>query len=155
MEELLIFNQNHWLTPLEKSQFFYFLKLVFLISLKEVFLFKISWNTFFWPILPKIKRMEQLPFFWPRPWTIPFQKITIFRLLLTCCFFSVERRFFRSRISWNTLCCPFLPEIKRRKNCQFFIKTMDECLWKNALFSTFLLLVFHCLGRRFFVSKTY
>ena len=40
MEELLIFNQNHWLTPLEKSQFFEFLKLLFLISLKEVFFVK-------------------------------------------------------------------------------------------------------------------
>ena len=46
MEELPIFNQNHGLTPLEKSQFFDCFKLLLLISLKEVFLCKISWNIF-------------------------------------------------------------------------------------------------------------
>ena len=58
-----IFDLNHGLFSLQKSQFFYFFPLLFLLSLNEVMLSKILWNTFSWPILPTMKRMEQLPIF--------------------------------------------------------------------------------------------
>ena len=105
-----IFDLNHKQFSLQKSQFFFFFPLLFLQSLNEVLLSKILGNTFSWPILPKMKRMEQLPIFdqdnelfsfekshfpslyclkkkvgkmaifGPKPWVNPFGKMSIFRL---------------------------------------------------------------------------
>ena len=61
MEKWPIFDQNHGLTPSEKSQFFDFLIFLFLK-----------------PILPKKKWITVN--FWPKPWFNPFGKTSIFRL---------------------------------------------------------------------------
>ena len=50
------FDENHGLIPLEKCNFFEFLKLIFLLSRKAFFLLRISSNTFSLSILLKIKR---------------------------------------------------------------------------------------------------
>ena len=56
MEKLPIFNKNHILTPLEKSQFFDFMNFLFLSSRKVfLFFFRILQNTFSWPFLQKVK----------------------------------------------------------------------------------------------------
>ena len=83
--------------------------------------------------------------FWPSLWTIPFGKIPVFRLLFTFFFYSLERRIFYSRISWNTLCCPILPKIKNMENFQFLIKTMDQTFWTNSCFSIFFKLFYFSL----------
>ena len=100
----------------------------------------------------KNKKNGTVANFWPRPWTIPFQKIPIFRLLLTCCFYSLERRFFfHSRISWNTLCCPILSKIKIKKMEKLPVLDQNHWLtfWKKAIFLTFFASWFYCLWRRF------
>ena len=92
-EKLPIFNQNHGLSPLEKFQFFDFFKLLFLQTLKEVFLAyftKNEKNGTITNFLTQPSPFEKLQFFHQNP----FGKITIFRLFLTYCFYSLERRFF-------------------------------------------------------------
>ena len=44
----------------------------------------------------------------------------------TCCFYSLERLLFLSRIFSDTFFLSFLPMLKRWKNCQFFTKTSDN-----------------------------
>ena len=56
--------------------------------------------------------------FGPKPWVNPFGKISIFRLFLACCFYSLEMRICDKRFSW-----PKLPKIKRWINGQFLTKT--------------------------------
>ena len=56
-------------------------------------------------------------FFWKNPKFSPF---------LTCCFYSLERLLFLSRIFSDTFFLSFLPMLKRWKNCQFLTKTSDD-----------------------------
>ena len=57
-----------------------------------------------------------------------------FSSFLTCCFYSLERLLFLSRIFSDTFFLSFLPMLKRWKNCQFLTKTFQ----KNPNFSTVL-----------------
>ena len=70
-EKCPLFDQNHGLPPLEKSQFFDFLNFLFLQSRKTVLRSKISLNPICWLILPKKKNWKNGHF-----WT----KTLIFRL---------------------------------------------------------------------------
>ena len=74
-----LFDRNHGLKPLEKSQFLGFFNLVFVFVIFKGFFFRknIVKNTFFWTILQKLK-LGQTLYFWPKPWTNPFKKIPIF-----------------------------------------------------------------------------
>ena len=62
VEKLTIFDQNHWLTPLKKFQVFNFFKWLFLWCRKMFFHSRLSWNTFSWPLLPKIKTWKNCHF---------------------------------------------------------------------------------------------
>ena len=62
-EKWPFFDQNHGLTPLEKSQFFDFLNFLFLQQRKACFRSKISQKTFFWPILPRKKKVGKISIF--------------------------------------------------------------------------------------------
>ena len=83
MEIWPIFDQNHGLTPLKKSQFFDFFNLLFIQS-REAFLpFRTTLNIFFQPIYPKLKIWKSYQFqtnTGAKPWTKPIGKIPIFRL---------------------------------------------------------------------------
>ena len=92
MEKWPFFDQNHGLTPLEKSQFFDFLNFFFFWFRKAFFRFRILQNTFSWPILPKKKRQKKV-IFGPKPWANPFGKISIFRLF-ELRFFMGQKGFF-------------------------------------------------------------
>ena len=81
VQKLTIFYQHHWLTPSEKFQIFNFFKLLFLWPTKMFFHSRISWNTFSWPMLPKIKKMEKLPIFDQNHGLTPLEKIQVFDLL--------------------------------------------------------------------------
>ena len=70
---------NHGLTPLQKSQFFDCLNILFLQPRKAFFRSGISLRTFSSPILPK-KKNGKIPIFGPKPWVTPFGKMSIFRL---------------------------------------------------------------------------
>ena len=73
-------DQNHGLTPLEKSQFLVFLNFLFFLLIKAFFRSGISLKTFSWPILRKKKKFGKMALFGPKPWVIPFGKMPIFRL---------------------------------------------------------------------------
>ena len=53
--KMAVFGPKPWLTPLEKCQFFDFLKFLFFWPRKVFFRSTISLKTFSWPILPKKK----------------------------------------------------------------------------------------------------
>ena len=57
-----LLDQNQGLTPSKKCQFFDFLNFLVLLPRKALFSFRISLKTFSWPILPKKKKLEKLPF---------------------------------------------------------------------------------------------
>ena len=62
-------------------------------------------------------KSHQQYFLWKNPKFSPF---------LTCCFYSLERLLFLSRIFSDTFFLSFLPMLKRWKNCQFLTKTSDN-----------------------------
>ena len=61
MEKWPTFEQTHGLTPLEKSQLFHFINLLFLLSGKVFSLSRIWSNTFFCHFLGGNKNMAKLP----------------------------------------------------------------------------------------------
>ena len=99
----------------------------------------------------KNKKNETVAIFLKNTIDYPSSKNANFFTSFDLLFLLARKVCFHSRILWNPLWCSIMPKIKRWKNWKFFNKTMDSPLWKNALFSTFFLVVFRCLGRRFFV----
>ena len=81
------------------------------------------------------KKVAKRTIFEPKPWVNPFRKMSIFRPFWTCCFYSLERRFFGLEYRKKTFSWPILPKKKKWKNCPFF---------------DFLKFSFYCLQRRFF-----
>ena len=79
MEKWSIFDQNHGLTPLEKWQFFHFLIFCF-YSVKRRFFVLEYLKTHFPSVYCLRKKFGKMPNFWPKPWTNPFEKMTIFPL---------------------------------------------------------------------------
>ena len=106
MEELLIFDQNHGLTPLQKCNFF----LNFLLLLPVVYE-----GVSFFPISTKIKTWK-IANFWPKQWT---KKIPVFRLLPVTVF-TVFKGVFLSKVLWNKFSLPILPKIKRMEQLLIF-----------------------------------
>ena len=132
MEKWPFFDQNHGLTPLEKSQFFDFLNFFFFWFRKAFFRFRILQNTFSWPILPKKKRDRKRLFLDQNHGLTPLEKSQFFDFL-NFVFLWARKAFFRSRIYKHTFSWPITPKKKRWKNGHFLTKT----LWKNLNFSTF------------------
>ena len=62
--------------------------------------------------------------FWPKPWTNPFGKISIFRLYELLVFIGYKGVFFVSEYR-KTFFGLIFPKIKSWKNGQFLAKTMD------------------------------
>ena len=98
MEKWPIFDQNHGLSPLEKSQILDFLNFVFLQPRKAFFRSRISLKTFSWPILAKEKKLEKRPFLDQNHGLTPFEKCQFFDFL-NFLFLQPRKAFFRSRIS--------------------------------------------------------
>ena len=73
-------------------------------------------------------KSHQQYFLWKNPKFLSF---------LTCCFYSLERLLFLSRIFSDTFFLSFLPMLKRWKNCQFLTKTSDNPFGKIPNFWLF------------------
>ena len=79
--------------PLEKCQFFDFLKLMILQPRKAFIRSRISLKTFVWPILPKNKNLDKWPFSDQKHGLTLLEKCQFFHFL-TSYFYRLERRFF-------------------------------------------------------------
>ena len=75
---MVIFVQNHGLTPLEKWQFFDFLNLFY--SLERPFFVLEYRKTHFRGLYCLKKVVEKMANFEPKPWVNPFGKMAVFRL---------------------------------------------------------------------------
>ena len=128
MAKLHIFDQNHRLSPLQKSQFFDFLNLSFLLSWNHVFVSKILSNTFFALFCEKQKHGHILTF-WPKPWTNPLEKSQFYslqRIFLFLKYFQTHffGLFCKKIKTWLTFM--FLTtKIKTWQNFTFFNKAME------------------------------
>ena len=92
------FPPKNGLTPLKKSQFFDFLKFLFLESWKAFSRSRISEKTFSWPILPKKERWKNGHFFDQNHGLIPLEK-SQFLDFLNFLFLKSKKAFSRSRKS--------------------------------------------------------
>ena len=72
------FGLKPWVNPLQKSQFFHFLKLLFLWPRKALFVLEYRKTKF--PGLYCLKKGGKMANFGPKPWVSPFEKIAIFPL---------------------------------------------------------------------------
>ena len=101
--------QNHDLIPLEKCPFFHFFNFLFLLPRNEFFRSRISWNTFYLPLLSKKKKLEKWPIFKQNHGLTPLEKCQFFDLL-NFFFLLPTNAFLRSRISYKTFFWPILPK---------------------------------------------
>ena len=126
-----VFDQNHGLTPLEKCQFFGYLKFLFL-SHRKLFFFS------FQNIIKHISmvflrktKVGKMANFGPEPWTNPFGKMPIFRLFELLVFIAQKNVFsFQNMIKHIFL--PYIAKTKQiaklanfgpkpcQTKCQFF-----------------------------------
>ena len=79
MKKWPISDQNHGLTPLQKSQFFHFLNLLFLWPRKAFFVLEYR-KTHFAGLYSLKKKEGKMANFGPKPWVNPFAEIAIFPL---------------------------------------------------------------------------
>ena len=79
MEKWQILDQNHGLTPLEKSQFFHFLNCCFYNLARRFFVLEYLKTLFhgLYSLKTKDGKMANLG---PKPWVNPFREIAIFPL---------------------------------------------------------------------------
>ena len=133
-------DQNHGLTPLEKTQFFDFFNFLFLYPRMALFRWRISSNTFSWPRLPKKRRWKN-----DQLWTK-----TSFSTFSPPCFYSIEMRFFPleyHKTHYPGLYCP-----KNRQMEKWPILDQNDGLTplENLNFLPVSTPCFYSLERRFF-----
>ena len=97
MQKWPVFDQNHGLTPLEKSQFFDFFNFLFLLSRNAFFSFRIS-KTHISGLYCLKKNSEKWPIFQQNHGLTPLEKCQFFDFF-NFLFLLPRKAFFRSRIS--------------------------------------------------------
>ena len=78
LEKWPFLDHNHWLTPLEKYQFFDFSNFLSLKTRKAFFRSRISSKTFSWPLLPKKKEFVKWLFLDQYQGLTPLEKCQFF-----------------------------------------------------------------------------
>ena len=151
MEKWLFFEQKNGLTPLEKCQFFAFLILVFLWRRKSFFISRISYNTFFWAIFAK-KSLKNGDY---STKTIgePLWKNLNFSTFWTCCFYSLEKRFFFPEYRKTHFPGLYCLKTKVGKMAIFRTKEWVNPSGKISILSTFWTYCFFSLESRSFSSR--
>ena len=143
MLKLHIFDQNHALTPLEKSQFFDFLNLSFLQSSKDFLFCKKLSNTFFFAYFAKNRNMLKLHIFDQNHRLTPLQKSQFFDFL------NFSLQCLGIMFLFLKYCqTHFLPYFEKNKNmATFYIFDQNHglTLWKTPNFSIFLTARFYGL----------
>ena len=96
------------------------------------------------------KKVVKMAIFWPKPWVNPFEKMSIFRLFSTCCFYSVYRRFLS--LEYHKRHFPGLYCLKKKKLKKW--PFLEQKQWVNpfgkmSIFRLFPTCCFYSLERRF------
>ena len=90
--------------------------------------------------------------FGPKPWVNPFGKMSIFWTFWTCCFYSLERRFFD--LEYHKSHFPGLYCLKKNfQKWQFLNQIHGLTFLEKCQFLHFLNFFFYNLERRFFVLE--
>ena len=146
MQKWPFLDTNHGLTTLEKYQFFDFLTSCF-YSLERRFFVLTYRKRYFLGLYSIKQKVAKMAIFGHKPWVNPLSKNVNFWTFWTCCFYSLERRFFvleyRKKI--------FLPYIAKEKKVGKMAIFGQKSLKKNINFSTLLTSCFYSLERSFFV----
>ena len=120
MEKWPCSDQNHGLTPLEKSQFFDFLNVLFLQPRKAVFVLEYHKRHF--PGLNSLKRkLEKWSFCEQNDGLTPFEKCHFFDFQIFL-FFQRRKAVFSIQNIVNTFYWPILPKKKSSKNGQIYVQ---------------------------------
>ena len=98
LEKRPFLDQNHGLTPLEKCQFFNFLKILFLQPRKAFFLVQNMVKDIFVAYIAQKEKLEKRPFIYQDHGLTPLEKCEYFDVLKYL-FLWLRKVFFRSRIS--------------------------------------------------------
>ena len=128
MENFQIFDQNHRLTPLEKSQFCFD---CLILESKNTFFFLEYRQTHLLADFAKNKKMKKFQIIDQNHGPVQkYQFLDFFNFVIL----ESKNAFFLSRTSSNTFSCLILPKIKGWKNFKFSTKAIDLPLWKNPDF---------------------
>ena len=95
---MAIFEPKPWVKPFGKMSIFRLFELLFFYSLQKRFFDVEDSKTHFLAYIAKKKKVEKIANLGPKPWVNPLENFNS-STVCTCCFYSVERRFFSSRIS--------------------------------------------------------
>ena len=131
---MAIFGPKPWVNPCKNMSIFWLFQLVVFIACKYGFSFYNIVNDIFLAYNASKEKLENWPFLDQNP---GFGKMSIFSTFETCCFYTLERRFFvlecRKRHFRGLYC------LKRKcwKNGYFSTKTTGKPLWKNVNISAF------------------
>ena len=91
--------------------------------------------------------------FGPKPWVNPFGKMSIFRLFLTSCFYSLEKRFFVLEYRKRYFFWPILPKKKSEEKWPFLDQNHGLTPLEIPQFFDFLIFLFLQLRKAFFRSR--
>ena len=93
--------------------------------------------------------MGKITIFGPKPWVNSFGKMSIFRLFLTCCFYSLERRFLFLKYHKRHFPGVYCLKKKVEKMAIFGQKPCVNPFGKMSIFRLFSTCCFYSLERRF------
>ena len=89
---MAIFGRKSQGNPFRKTSIFRLFELFVFIAFKGVFSFQNIIKDIFKAYIAE-KKVVKMAIFGPKPWVNSVGKMSIFRLFLTCCFYSLERLF--------------------------------------------------------------
>ena len=93
MEKWPFFDQNHGVTPFRKNVNFSSFWTFCFYSLERRF-FVLEYRKIHFTALYCLKKVPKMATFGPKAWVTPFGKNVNFSTFWSCCFYSLERRFF-------------------------------------------------------------
>ena len=148
-----MFGSKPWVNPLGKMSNFRLFGLLVFIAQKGVF-FVLEYHQRHFPGLYCLnKKVGKMGICGPKPWVNSLGKMSIFRLLWTSCFYSLQRRFFV--LGYHKRHFPGLYCLKKKvgKMAIFGPKPWVNPLRKNVNFATFRTSQFLQARKAFFRSR--
>ena len=100
-----------------------------------------------------LKKDGKMAIFWPKPWVNHFEKMSIFRLFSTCCFYSLKTRFFDLEYRKTHFSGLYCLEKKFGKMAIVWQKQWVNPFKKKLNFTSFWTCCFYSRQNRFFVLE--